>query len=61
MAEKLGYHDVDDIPKDVFDDMVYSYSKAMSNCSNWSDVASDVIWNVLHDKIEELNISGDED
>lgn len=61
MAEKLGYHDVDDIPKDVFDDMVYSYSKAMSNCSNWSDVASDVIWNVLHDKIEELNISCNKD
>ena len=45
----------------AFDDMVYSYSKAMSDCSNWSDVARDVIWNVLHDKIEELNISDDED
>ena len=61
MAEKLGYHYVDDIPDSVFDEMVARYSKYVSNCSNWDELARDAIYYVLHEEIENQNISDDED
>ncbi len=50
MAEKLGYHSIDDIPEDVYDEMVRRYSKYVSDCSNWDELARDAIGDVLREK-----------
>lgn len=60
-AEKLGYHSIDDIPEDVYDEMVSRYSKYVSDCSNWNELAQDAIRDVLHEEMENQNISDDED
>ena len=48
-------------PEDVYDEMVSRYSKYVSDCSNWNELAQDAIRDVLHEEMENQNISDDED